>query len=82
MSTTTYSFNSKIISIKEHFEPVNWRMEVQDGKKIPVCDQHSIGWYVKLEGSWESMYVGDEKPNLTEGEKVTVSIIPRGSKGG
>jgi len=75
--TTAYSFRTKITSIKEHFEAYNWRMEPgEDGKKVPVCNQRSIGWYVMLEGSRESLYVGDQKPELAEGQKVTISIVP------
>jgi hypothetical protein len=77
--STGYSFRTRIITIKEHFESKNWRLEVQgDGSKLPVCDEKSIGWYIKLEGSWESMYVGLEKPDLAEGQAVTVSIVPTG----
>ena len=73
---TAYSFKTKITSIREHFEAVNWRMEIQNGEKIRTHDQISQGWYITLEGSRESIYVGDTKPDLAENQKVTVAITP------
>ena len=75
--STGYTFRTRVITIKEHFESTNWRLEDQgDGRKVPTCDQRSLGWYIKLEGSWESMYVGMEKPDLVQGQAVTISIVP------
>jgi hypothetical protein len=71
-----YSFKTKVTSVKEHFESINWRMESVNGQKQRTCDQRSIGWYVTLEGSRESIYLGDNKPDLVINQKVTVSITP------
>ena len=32
------------------------------------------GWYMQLEGSWESLYAGMEKPDFAVGERVKVKI--------
>jgi hypothetical protein len=74
--TTMYSFKTKITSVNEHFENINWRLEVRDGQKTHECDKVSIGWYITLQGSRESIYLGRDKPDLIEGHKVKVSIIP------
>jgi hypothetical protein len=75
--TTKYSFKTKILSVKEHFTQQNWRLEKQDnGEKKPTCDNVSDGWFIILEGSRESIYLGDARPDLVEGQKVTVSITP------
>jgi hypothetical protein len=73
---TRYSFKTKITSVKEHFDYVNWRLENVGGEKQRECDQRSIGWYITLEGSRESIYTGDTKPDLVINQRVTVSITP------
>ena len=76
---TIYRFHTKIRSIKEHWEPHSWRIvtDQETGAKIHESDQRSLGWFVTLDGSRESMYVGDTKPDLTVGQDVTVTIAPR-----
>jgi len=36
--------------------------------------EESMGWYLFLEGSWEGLHVGTERPNLQVGDKVMISI--------
>jgi hypothetical protein len=76
---STYTFRSRVMAVKEHFESMNWRLEDQgDGRKVPTCDQRSLGWYVTLEGSYESWCVGSEKPDFVQGQAVKISIVPIG----
>lgn len=74
--TTKYSFKTRIISIKEHFSPQNWRLEFDGEKKLTTYDSVSDGWYIVLHGSMESIYIGNVKPDLIEGQRVTVTITP------
>jgi hypothetical protein len=77
--TTKYSFKTIVLKVKEHFSQANWRTEQQeDGQKKAVCNNVSDGWFVTLEGSRESMYLGDTRPDLSEGQKVMVTITPIG----
>jgi hypothetical protein len=40
-----------------------------------------LGWFVHFEGSYESIYVGREKPaDLNVGMQVDILIIPQGEK--
>jgi hypothetical protein len=36
--------------------------------------EESMGWYLFLEGSWEGLQVGAERPNLEVGDKVLITI--------
>ncbi len=35
----------------------------------------SLGWFIHLRGSYEALYIGNERPELLQGDKVTISII-------
>lgn len=38
----------------------------------------SVGWFVHFDGSYESLFVGDEKPRGLEiGDEVDILIVPR-----
>lgn len=32
------------------------------------------GWFVHLEGSWESLFLGEDEPNLVVGDTIEVRI--------
>lgn len=66
-----YKFRTKIKSVKEEFRQFNWHKD-QDGKS--TCDRESIGWFVHLEGSYEALNFGRNKPDIKEGQMVEVSI--------
>lgn len=33
-----------------------------------------LGWFVCLEGSWEKLHIGPDKPDLKIGQKVEVTL--------
>jgi hypothetical protein len=33
-----------------------------------------MGWYIRLEDSWEALFVGYEEPNITAGDRVKITI--------
>lgn len=37
-------------------------------------ENHDGGWWVHLEGSWESLYIGPEVPPFREGDRIKLSI--------
>lgn len=40
----------------------------------PNAIQIVPGWYVSFKGSWESLFLGEDKPQLIEGETVSIII--------
>lgn len=57
------------------------RKRVISGKKVgddAVLTSQTIGWFVHFEGSYESLFVGYEKPvGLDPGTEVDILIVPR-----
>jgi hypothetical protein len=41
---------------------------------VRKIEQRKLGWFILLEGSWESLYIGDERPQLEVGQRVVVTI--------
>lgn len=65
-----YKFESEVSQVTERFKSV-----YQHGVgKEAVFTSVSVGWYVHLRDSYESFFVGYEKPNLLEGDIVTITI--------
>lgn len=62
--------NVSVVRIEERFQS---RYDYGHGKEA-VFSSLSLGWYIVLKGSMEAMYAGDTRPNLLEGELVTVRI--------
>jgi hypothetical protein len=75
--STNYKFNTRISRVQEQFEHYNWRMENHDGQKVSVHDERSLGWYITLQESRVSLYIGNTKPDLVEGQDVTVTVSAR-----
>lgn len=61
---------SKVRNLEEAFER-RW-----DGGTGPnaIFRNHSLGWYLYLEGSYEAIYVGDTKPPFNVGDKIKISF--------
>lgn len=34
----------------------------------------SVGWFAQFEGSYESLFLGTEKPDLDKGDRVNITI--------
>ena len=64
---------AKIVKLEERFEHFNWRRVGGD----TFYDTRSIGWWMSLEGSRESLFVGTSKPDLEAGEVIKVSFSKR-----
>jgi hypothetical protein len=74
--TTHYKFKSRVKSVKELKEKFNFRNVKYKGENKVEYDERSKGYFINLEGSWESLYVGDEKPSFESGQEVLVTISP------
>jgi hypothetical protein len=43
-----------------------------------ICtEEENLGYYLLLDGSWESLYIGEEEPELKVGDNVEVIIQKR-----
>jgi hypothetical protein len=42
--------------------------------KEAIFRKESMGWYIRLEDSWEALFVGYEEPNITAGDRVKITI--------
>lgn len=69
-STDRFRIYSRVAKIHE-LKSKRWIRGV--GKLAEFCED-SMGWYLFLEGSWEGLHVGTERPNLQVGDKVMISI--------
>ena len=65
-------FYSKVKKIEQRKRLVAaWKDELGDIK----TEHENMGWFMLLEGSWESLYVGDDAPEgFKEGDEVEVLI--------
>ena len=67
-----YVFNARIMNLAERFKPV---YQGGTGKEAYFKDV-SIGWYMHLQGSFEAIYIGLEKPNLQAGQLIKITMEP------
>ena len=70
---TEYQFKTRVLKVEKKKRAVKAR---KIGDDIDV-EYEDLGWYVQLEGSVISIAVGSEKPDLSEGQAVTLTISPR-----
>jgi len=59
-----------VLHVKEMFE----RKHVSGVGNEAIFADESIGWYIWLEGSYESICVGQQKPELQVGDRVNITI--------
>lgn len=67
---TRYVINSKITSVEEEFQPC-WLSGFGSGA---IFENRSMGWFVYLEGSYEALHVGKEKPELQKGDRIKITL--------
>jgi ribosomal protein L21E len=70
--STRYRYHTKVKKV-EHMHRMARAWKVGDEVHTEMEDQ---GWSVLLEGSWEWLHIGTEKPDLEVGQKVIVTIEP------
>jgi len=67
-------FYSKVARLEHKKKIVRSWME---GEKF-CSEEEDRGWFMLLDGSWESLYVGSEKPDgFAIGDEVEVIIQPK-----
>lgn len=65
-----YVFSAKVRGVEEKFVE-RYIGGIGDDALFATISQ---GWYINLIGSWEMLYVGNDKPNLKINDDVTVTI--------
>ncbi len=69
--TTRYKIPTKVTRVE--LKSVTVRTKLDATGKVDATTK-KIGWWVSLQGSWESIYLGPERPDLYEGQEVMLSI--------
>lgn len=70
MTIIVTTFVAPVASLTEEKQKVNWHKV--DGTW--QCDEVSIGWFMRLEGSWEKMNMGGVRPDIAVGDKIKVTM--------
>lgn len=71
------SFQTNVIKIEEKRIPlrtIKTGKQSEDGKDILEIEYQNKGWFVHLEGSWESLHIGFEQPDLQPGDIMHVTL--------
>lgn len=67
---TTYTILITVTKVEEGKERKYLEGIGPDAKFTEV----SLGWFVTFEGSYESLFFGDTKPELEKGDKVKITF--------
>lgn len=74
---TNYKIKTKVVALEEKTHIVGtYSTGVKDGngKLIYENKVETLGWFVTFEGSWESLFLGMEKPEAVVGQVVTIIV--------
>lgn len=67
---TVYIIKTRVCNIEHRSE----RLHVSGFGGDATFRTVPIGWFVHFEGSWEAIYLGQEKPDLQSGDAITIKI--------
>lgn len=62
--------NVKVLKVEERFV----QKYVSGYGPDTVMESLSLGWYAWFSGSYESLYLGETKPDLAAGDTINISI--------
>ena len=65
-----YIINSKVSAIQEEFD----QKYISGFGDNAVFEKKSKGWFVFLEGSYEKLHLGTEKPDWKKGDKIRITM--------
>jgi hypothetical protein len=72
-----YRVNTCVVRVEEKKRVLRTYKKVgANNQEEIIADTETLGWFVSFEGSWESLYLGREKPALTVGQQVAILIQP------
>lgn len=66
----TYTIEAKALKVEECFETL--RVD-KVGDEV-MTQKQSLGWFVHFQGSHESIFFGDAKPDFNAGDIVKISF--------
>lgn len=69
-SITRYIINTKIRAVEEEFAPHFISGFGADAK----FENRSLGWFIFMDGSYEALHVGKEKPELQKGDRIKITL--------
>jgi hypothetical protein len=69
-ATIRYIIYTSVAKIEERFQNVH----VGGTGKDALFADISKGWFALFRGSWESLYLGRERPNLLVGDVVRITF--------
>lgn len=61
---------TKVCEVEEEFQPCY----ISGIGKDAIFENRSKGWFVYLEGSYEALLVGKEKPDLQKGDRIKITL--------
>lgn len=73
----TIKFFSRVKKVENKQRTVSARKtgrKTEDGKDEIETQTKNLGWFMLLEDSWESFYVGTTEPDFKIGDAVEVTI--------
>lgn len=67
---TRYRIKTRVSRVEEKIITLSTHKHGEE----TITEKASAGWFVNFEGSWESLFLGKEKPNLQPGQHVNIII--------
>jgi hypothetical protein len=68
----TYVFYATVLDVEHRFK----RLHVAGHGPDAIFKTQPIGWFLHLQGSSESIYIGQDQPSIRPGDTVKVTICP------
>lgn len=65
-----YATHTRVASVEERIQILRAHKQGDD----VVVEKANLGWFVRFEGSWESIFLGDTKPAFVVGDRVKISF--------
>jgi hypothetical protein len=75
--TFLITFRAKVMKVEEKrraLRTLKTGEKNAEGKDVHKVEYENMGWFVHLEGSWESLHVGMDKPDLEPGQTMVVTM--------
>lgn len=65
-----YVVQSKVVGVRE----LKSKQYLSGVGAAATFAEHSLGWYLYLEGSYEAIHMGAERPEFEPGDRVKISF--------
>jgi len=62
--------HTRVLSVREEFR----KTYVSGFGESAKFNERSLGWYAHLEGSYESLHLGSERPEIHAGDRVKITV--------